>query len=661
MKIMQCARAAMPLLLLSSASVAITLAAEAPASVGERRTQRLPQSSTEDRVPEPMGRGTLAAPQQVVLPRIEAGALQEMRSEFGPTWLGPTRSIQIEAVSARESSNRGAIPGTWTTVGPNEAIWRATIRSSGAKATRVHFENAAINGQLYLYAQGSRPGSPFVGPYSGAGPQGDGDFWSELVFSDAVTIEYITSEPQTAFAGVPFQVDEIAHIDLEGFPFVAESDKDPDSRYPGIQPRSIAGCHLDVSCYPEWAYRDYKAVALMVITKESGSSSCTGTLINGRFDSDKYLLLLTTAHCVGTDEEAENTEFIWNYQTDECYGQAEVGKLDRTYGSTLVAAGGPDRYDDYALLMLDQRDVLSVTAVTQLGWNPRTPRSGEDVVNISHPNGAFQRVAFGEVSFESWEDLSSVGFSTVKWQRGTTEGGSSGSGIFDDDGSLIGIYGYSNLEDPCDEDYRGAFNDFSRIYEGIETYLESEAALDRVAASRIRVTLGISGDSVTIRKTDSGSYTLRGEPLVPGTRVAASNGNEYVLNLSTKGWTATYVAPVPDQVVLGTSGTSLSVHRREDGTYHAFNRTVSNGSTFSAQNGNEYVLSLVGGKWRATYKPVAVFVTLGASGSSVTLEKSESGAWWQRIQSGQITVSNDLQVYRLINTNGIWRAELVRP
>ena len=73
---------------------------------------------------------------------------------------------------------------------------------------RIHFRDFAIGaGSLWLYSASGQ----VVGPYTGSGLYGDGDFWSGIVFGDSLTIEYMP-DGASAKEAVPFQIVEISHI-----------------------------------------------------------------------------------------------------------------------------------------------------------------------------------------------------------------------------------------------------------------------------------------------------------------------------------------------------------------------------------------------------------------------------------------------------------------
>ena len=88
--------------------------------------------------------------------------------------------------------------------------------------------------------------------------------------------------------------------------------------------------------------------------------------------------------------------------------------------------------------------------------------------------------------------------------------------------------------------------------------------------------------------------------LTSGDTVSASNGSEYLLTLEDGTWTATYVL-VEIILTLGASGESVTIARAEDGSFWTGDTLLTSGDTVTASNGNEYRLSLGSdGTWTAT-------------------------------------------------------------
>ena len=174
--------------------------------------QRSKASSAErkEAVRPPSLQLSLPSPAAVSLPPLGPNDLQRLQPQEGrPPLIGVHRRLPAGAVT--RSFSGGAVKttaeGAWqsTAVG---RLWRLKMTSPSARAMRIHFRDFAIGaGSLWLYSASGQ----VVGPYTGSGLYGDGDFWSGIVFGDSLTIEYLPDEASTKEA-VPFQIVEISHI-----------------------------------------------------------------------------------------------------------------------------------------------------------------------------------------------------------------------------------------------------------------------------------------------------------------------------------------------------------------------------------------------------------------------------------------------------------------
>ena len=189
-----------------------------------------------------------------------------------------------------------------------------------------------------------------------------------------------------------------------------------------------------------------------------------------------------------------------------------------------------------------------------------------------------------------------------------------------------------------------------------------------VAPEPSAVALGSSGEAVLVTRQEDGTYSTGGETLESGGLVAADSGNQYRLTLhrtlTGNEWRAAYVAPEPESVTLGSSGSTLSVTRNEDGSFSAGTTTFRSGETVTAANGSEYTLTLRGGNWTAAYvQPPATRVTLGTSSYSVLLTRQENGSYRlnnEPFTSGSTWAAPNGSTYRLtVNRNGEWSTAFV--
>ena len=89
--------------------------------------------------------------------------------------------------------------GRWDSEG-----WKLVLRSTGAKALRLHFTAAELStGKLVIRgADGAEQ------TFEARGPHGDGDFWTGMVIGDSATIEWRTKQR----APLPFQLKRLSHL-----------------------------------------------------------------------------------------------------------------------------------------------------------------------------------------------------------------------------------------------------------------------------------------------------------------------------------------------------------------------------------------------------------------------------------------------------------------
>ncbi|MGH9830868.1 MAG: hypothetical protein ACREDR_47285, partial [Blastocatellia bacterium] len=66
------------------------------------------------------------------------------------------------------------------------------LKSAGAVQIRVHLQNLDLADGDSVFLYGVSPNSHVVGPLTGRGPFGDGDFWTDSIEGDTVIIEQYT-------------------------------------------------------------------------------------------------------------------------------------------------------------------------------------------------------------------------------------------------------------------------------------------------------------------------------------------------------------------------------------------------------------------------------------------------------------------------------------
>lgn len=174
-----------------------------------------------------------------------------------------------------------------------------------------------------------------------------------------------------------------------------------------------------------------RSVGMIITVHSDGISSCSVTLV----DNDK---VLTAGHCV-TAAEALTSSVTFDYQTDAS-GNRPAGYNATFHKVTQALNQRWDGIHDYALLEL----ATSPAGVAPIQIRHDLPTTAEQVFGVHHPNGAPKKLSLPHPGFANINGVSSVTV-TVPFDFDVS-GGSSGSGLFDTAGRIIGVLSNG---DPC--------------------------------------------------------------------------------------------------------------------------------------------------------------------------------------------------------------------
>lgn len=193
-------------------------------------------------------------------------------------------------------------------------------------------------------------------------------------------------------------------------------------------------CNIDIACEGggnSALLAAAKATAKMVFTDAGKSYLCTGTLLNAN-PVGNYLY--TAAHCISSQATAATLNTYWFFDAVACNSLAVPAYQLVTGGANLLVT---DPTLDGTLLQL--RDSPPVGAV-RAAWNATVFNTGSPLVGIHHASGDLKKFSVGAMQGYVQGPASYDGvprpqagkdsFISVRWSRGTTEEGSSGSGVF---------------------------------------------------------------------------------------------------------------------------------------------------------------------------------------------------------------------------------------
>ncbi len=194
-------------------------------------------------------------------------------------------------------------------------------------------------------------------------------------------------------------------------------------------------CNIASVCDEANNYR--KAQKSTVIISVNGSGFCTGTLVNNT-SRDFTPYIITAQHCLGGASDLSDWTFAFNYEAKSCASSnLSNNKKISLRGADVVAQNAKS---DFALLLL-REDLGPNDSVHFAGWDKKeAPSSRQHVYH--HPNGALKRFSLNNNAVIATTYLESNAPPYVwkidKWEEGTTEGGSSGSSLMNDEGQIVG-------------------------------------------------------------------------------------------------------------------------------------------------------------------------------------------------------------------------------
>lgn len=324
--------------------------------------------------------------------------------------------------------------GTWT-YRSGRAIWRLRVPSPGAKSLNFGFDKYVMppGGKLMLFSADLKQ---IQGPFTPADNEEHAELWTPVVSGDDIIIE--VSVPEGSEQELELHLKSVNH-DFLGFSDVASS--------------ILSGsCNLDVVCGSEdgWSivdqYRDI--IQSVAVYGQGGTTFCTGFLVNNARE-DCTPFFMTADHCGIGPGNAASLVVYWNYMNSECRqpGSVESGQngdgslADFNTGSVFRAAYSPS---DMVLVELD--DPVSETADAFFaGWDAREVLEQDTIIAVHHPSTDEKRISFefDGVYRGAWGQGSTPVANgnhlvIADWDIGTTEGGSSGSPIFDSDKRVVG-------------------------------------------------------------------------------------------------------------------------------------------------------------------------------------------------------------------------------
>lgn len=383
--------------------------------------------------------------------RVPGFAFQHMLPAPQAVELQTSKSAEVNAVSPALQIGFGRSAGELGDVGflgpklkwerqpSGDRVTALTVGSGQARGIRLSLKFEQLDPRLQLsfldgegLLIGQTSGMAIADQMLPAGQFQPGaakgiDYVTPVALGDRLTIIF-TAPPPVEVGKVLFSVNWVSHLEHSPLEDVVRKN--------GLS----LSCQRNIACASSAEQTAGKSVARMVFSDPSvgGSYTCTGTLLNNR-SQDRTPYFLTANHCIDSQAMASTLQTYWFNESASCQGSTASGStLTLSGGSTLLYTS---RTTDTTLLRLGQS---APQGATFAGWDSNQFALNNQILGIHHPRGDIKKISYGvNTGYSSCVDSSSSGaFSCssatatsgthhqVRWSIGSTEGGSSGSGLF---------------------------------------------------------------------------------------------------------------------------------------------------------------------------------------------------------------------------------------
>lgn len=438
--------------------------------------------------------------------------------------------------------------GNWIILPGGEKIWQLRLQAKNAIALMLYYKEFYIpeGGRLFIY---NADKSHVIGAFTHANSV-TSKFATEFVAGDDIILEY---EAAASGEKPRIRINEVGY----GYNHLHVSNrlKNSDSELSGP-------CMVNINCEEgdEWQNQG-KGVCWIIEKIGDNVFICSGSLVNNTA-KDKKPYVLSAFHCsedftnnVSTSKEDYNQwMFYFHYEYTGCDNTSPIQSYKTMVGCSKVASTPIEKGSDGLLLLLN-KNIPESYDVYFNGWD-RTNNMSLSGVGIHHPGGDLKKIStYGNhlPSSVTWRNSNSnkTGATNAHWNiifdetpngHGVTEGGSSGSPIFNQNKLIIGTLSGGNST--CDNP--DGINLYGKLFYHWNKYSEADTG-------RMDKWLDPIGSGVTSLNGMSQSGKEYNTSLKKPTEVKAALSSDNTIKISWK-------APVYKQIIgWGSQGSTYMI------------------------------------------------------------------------------------------------------
>ncbi len=400
--------------------------------------------------------------------------------------------------------------------------WFLKIASKGAKSINLNFNKFKLsnNAKLFIYNEAK---TDVLGAITAANNNESGEFAIRPIKGESITLELI----------IPANEKDQIDLNISGVVYGYKSIHDKAAKAFGTS----GSCNINVNCTAGNNWQDVKRSIVMIL-RSNNTRWCSGALINNvRQDSTPYIL--TANHC-GLQT---NSIFIFNYESPNCAPNSD-GSLSKSMSGANSRATNAN--SDFHLFELLNTPPASYE-VYYAGWDKsNTPSSVS--TGIHHPDGDVMKISVDNdppLTSGYYTTNGSTHWTVQDWDLGTTEGGSSGSPLFNEFQQIIGqLHGGNAACGNNAEDYYGKFSVSWNAISGNSNQLKPWLDPDNTGTTQVPgldSKASLFNTDISINAiTDQEEYLCQDSSITPSIIVKNLGNNSvssFTVNYSSNGFT----------------------------------------------------------------------------------------------------------------------------
>lgn len=375
---------------------------------------------------------------KVVLPILDVPTLQRQAREiFAKGEMLPAGKIFPVSYSLKNS-------GSWYTLPNNDRVWRLLVEVPDAPATSLYFEDFYIpeGGVLYVY---NAEKTHVIGSF---GPHNNNEeklFATEIVYTGSFVVEYYEKA----------NVKKPGSFTITGIANVYNAPEPPTNIH--LQNPKCCGfgtsgaCEINVNCPEGSTWTNQRNSVARILVKNGASQGwCSGALINN-IAQDCKNYFLTANHCGASAAAADKNQwvFYFNYQSAGCSAPGSEPGSNTVTGCTMRASasnGTTSSVTGSDFLLVEFNSAIPAAYNVYYAGFDASGTGSNSGVGIHHPAADIKKISTYTAALTSRRYYSQLPDNS-HWQAnwvatatnyGVTEGGSSGSPLFNSSQRIVG-------------------------------------------------------------------------------------------------------------------------------------------------------------------------------------------------------------------------------